>query len=204
MIEQARYGEAIAKLKVLIPQFQEDLKAQAIQNIHSEPRSVLIYHLLRQSSSVMLNRRGASPADEDGFLYDQAVEIPPKVELETYTLAASVTSSILIFNLALALQLKSIAETEGSPSRERCFANAMTLYQLVLGLNSTSRMLSMIVLNNVALIHQQFQDHEKAQECFQRLLAIWVTSPVCPKDLEGMVYNAMGWYDTSSLPAPAA
>lgn len=206
LIEGARFNEAIPMLKALIPQFQDDLKAQAVnRDTHSEPRSVLLHHLLLQSATAMLHRRGTGCDEQDGFLYDQAVEIPQKVALETPDIATRTVSCILIFNLALALQLKAISGTTTSKAiRDRYFSNSMSLYHLVMALNASCRLFSMIILNNVALIHQEYKNHGKAKACFQRLLAIWMMSPVYPKDLEGLVYNAMGLYDTSSLPAAAA
>ena len=210
LIERGRYNEAIKILKALIPRFQDDFKAQAAQQeeiADSEPHSILLHNLILQSASTMMDRKGTGVDEHEGFLYDQAVEIPQSrvSALETPSAAVSI---ILLFNLALALHLKAIAATKESHNTramsDRCFASSMSLYRVVAALNGSNRLLSMIVLNNVAMIHQKYKEKEKAQECFHRLLAIWTMSPVCSKDLEGMVHNAMGWYDSSALPAAAA
>lgn len=211
MIESGRYNDAISILKALIPQFQDDLRTHATNQDTSrtdEPSSFLMHQLLLQSANKILNRRGGANEDEqEGFLYDQPIEIPhQKVALETHAVAVTNVSCILVFNLALTLQLKAIAARKANNTRisDQCYANSITLYRLVVALNGKDRLLSMVVLNNVALIHQGYKEKEKAQACFQHLLAIWITSSENPEGFEGMVYNAMGWYNSSSLSAAAA
>ncbi|CAJ1946632.1 unnamed protein product [Cylindrotheca closterium] len=204
MIGSARYNEAICMLKASMRQFQKELRSHAANdNVHSEPCATAIHHLILQSATTSLLDRGDGSNDEAGFLYDQAVFIPQRVSLERH-IATHVVSSIQIFNLALALQLKANATKADSRLRDSCLRNAMSIYRLVMMLNGSNGLLSMIVLNNVGLIHRACKNHDRASECFSRLLAIWMVSPVCAKYLEGMIHNALGWYDTSALPAAAA
>ncbi|KAL3931159.1 MAG: hypothetical protein SGBAC_011437 [Bacillariaceae sp.] len=201
MIETARYNQAIYILKAAIQKFKNELRSEVVQEFHSEPCSAMIHHLILQSASGRIDNGDSS--DESGFLYDKAVFIPQKVSLETH-IAFNAVSSILLFNLALALQLKANATKADLSRKDSCFVNSMSMYQLVMALNGSSGLLSMVVLNNVGLIHREYKDHEKEKECFDRLLAMWRVSPVRAKDLEGMFYNAMRWHNTSALPAAAA
>ncbi|CAJ1946626.1 unnamed protein product [Cylindrotheca closterium] len=204
MIDTARYNEAICMLKASLKRFQKELRSHAAHdNVHSEPCATAIHHLILQSTTTSLLDRREDSNDDAGFLYDRAVFIPQRVSLERH-IATHVVSSIQIFNLALALQLKANATNVDSRLRDSYLRKSMSIYQLVMMLNGKNSLLSMIVLNNVGLIHRACKHHDRASECFNRLLAIWIVSPGWANYLEGMVHNALGWYDTVAFPAAAA
>jgi tetratricopeptide (TPR) repeat protein len=198
MIERGQYADAINILKVMIANVRDDLRDQIVKDPHSDESETPLQQFILQS---LKDRPGQD--DDILYMYNQAVHIPLPVATVTNNAPAAI-SSVLIFNFALALHM-SADQTADKEARDSRLAKALSLYRLVLALNSKSTLLCMIVLNNVGLIHRRYDDHSRAQECFNKLLAIWMHSPVHMKQhLEGMVFNAVGWYDGTIFPARAA
>jgi tetratricopeptide (TPR) repeat protein len=198
MIERGQYIEAINILKVMIANIRDDLRDQMVKEPHSDGSESPLQQLILQS---LKDRPGQN--DDILYMYNQAVHMPLHGATVTDNAPAAV-SSVLIFNFALALHT-SADKTANNASRDSRLAKALSLYRLVMALNSRSTLLRMIVLINVGLIHRRYNDHSRAQQCFNKLLAIWMHSPVHMKHhLEGMIFNAVGWYDGTVLPAPAA
>jgi tetratricopeptide (TPR) repeat protein len=204
MIERGQYIEAINILKVMIANIRDDLRDQMVKKNHSDESSESDESESPLQQFILQSLKDR-PGQDDGilYMYNQAVHIPLHVATVTDNAPAAI-SSVLIFNFALA-QHMSADKTANKASRDSCLAKALSLYRLVMALNSRSTLLRMIVLINVGLIHRRYNDHSRAQECFNRLLTIWLHSPVHMRHhLEGMIFNAAGWYDGTALPAPAA
>jgi tetratricopeptide (TPR) repeat protein len=198
MIERGQYIEAINILKVMIANIRDDLRDQMVKELRSDESESPLQQFILQS---LKDRPGQG--DDIMYMYNQAVHIPLHSATVTDNAPAAV-SSVLIFNFALALDM-SADKTAHKALRDSHLTKALSLYRLVMALNSRSTLLCMIVLNNVGLIHRRYNDHSRAQQCFNKLLAIWMHSPVHMKHhLEGMIFNAVGWYDGTVLPAPAA
>lgn len=197
LIECGQYVEATSILKVAIGGIKEELRVQMADECQSEKSENAIHQCILQS----LQNRPTQQEDIQ-YMYSQAVPIPLHVAALTDT-SHAVVSSILILNFALALHMSADATTDVA-LRESRLAKTLSLYRLLMVYNSTSTLLCMIVLNNVGLLHRRYNDRERAQECFNKLVAIWMHSPVQMQHLEGIIFKAMGWYDGLLLPAAAA
>eukprot|EP00980_Cylindrotheca_fusiformis_P009784 scaffold2156_cov115-Cylindrotheca_fusiformis.AAC.9 len=192
-IEHGEYLEAISILKGMIARIKDELREEISKEFQSEKAECTLEHMILQSL-----RRNHSWEERQECMFDQAVHISGYTE----NLPTAV-SSILIFNFALALHL-SADHTTDARLRGVWLSKSLSLYRLIMGFNRRSSLLGMIILNNVGLIHRSYNDKERAQQCFTQLLMIWMHSPARLKHLEGMIFNAIGWYDRLALPAAAA
>eukprot|EP00980_Cylindrotheca_fusiformis_P011036 scaffold2533_cov137-Cylindrotheca_fusiformis.AAC.24 len=198
MIERGLFVEAINVLKLPISGIKEGLNAQGNDGSLHEKGTHIVEQLILQSSQSHLGQdENVSP------IYTKAVHIPFQVAASMDT-ALSVVSAVLVFNLALALNMLA-DETVDKTLRDSRLLKALSLYRLVVACDTGSTLLYMIVLNNAGLIHRRLDDRVMEQECFNELLAVWLESPVLYKQhMEGMASNIMGWRDGVFLAAAAA
>eukprot|EP00980_Cylindrotheca_fusiformis_P031368 scaffold26259_cov108-Cylindrotheca_fusiformis.AAC.2 len=145
------------------------------------------------------------------YMYRHAIRIPSSLELTMKTKDA--IASILVFNLALAhhLLFLSCCQIQGENSRQK----AIMLYDIALDLQSSRFLESGFVfvlatLNNLALLHMEQNDLDRATQFFRKMLSILVLIVEMDSDvppgcllLNGFYHNVLT-YGGSYLAAPAA
>ena len=120
--------------------------------------------------------------DESGFLYRSPIEIPH----DDAPTDDSIVSFILIFNLSLAYHLKGVQATttgmtiqdddDDSHSVPALLRKCITLYELAYQIlankpDAFGVRVSLILSNNLGQALLSMEDHDKADECFSRLLS---------------------------------
>lgn len=214
MINPAILGNNVAASKIQIGQFSEAIKdlTLAISNIkeglgnqveraelHSTNSSYTLELLISQS----LQRSRCEQDENIKYIYSESVHIPMESP-QFMEPPLAVVSTVLIFNLALALHMWG-EETTAGTSRKSRLSKALSLYRLVSSCDMGNTLLCMIVLNNVGLIHKRCNNRKVEHECFRELLMLWLSSPVHLKQqLEGMISNVLRCGEGDVLHAAAA
>lgn len=113
-------------------------------------------------------------ANEQYFIYQDPVRIPEQLAADTSDRASISISSLIVFNLALAIQL--LAQSSGR--NPAMFSKAVKLYELAFAMaqnelnNSGSNPLYvMAVVNNMGVIYLMINDFPNAQKCFQVVMS---------------------------------
>ena len=109
------------------------------------------------------------------FMFRRPLHIPVTAEDETendYPSTVKVVSVTILFNLALAHHLTSYSK----PTYKSQLKTAATLYELAYTLICEERiddsaLLTMVIINNLGLIHSALEEETMAQQCFEHLLS---------------------------------
>ena len=107
-----------------------------------------------------------------GFLYKHAIRLPADLQMEN-THCATVASAVIVFNLALAYQLRS-AELRNPSSKRSLVSKAGRLCELglqVLPDTTSAVMFILATLNNLRLVHRELNDSTSANMCFEHLMS---------------------------------
>jgi hypothetical protein len=156
--------------------------------------------------------RRESDVSEQYYIHRQGICIPPCSDSQPHQDEA-VVSAVVMFNLALLLQLSAL---DGGCKRRGKLRKAAKLYQLLGGLHQLHRFennvgFAMATMNNLGLIYKQLKDNASANYCFETLLSSLMFSVFYGKhqqakcvDLSGFHRNVSRFTSALSGVAPAA
>jgi hypothetical protein len=198
LMETGKYQEAISLLSITIGSFKDVVEEIDTTQDHSEDCNLCI---LQSEIPQDFHRKEGEP-----FMYNQGTRILSSFDSDDIAQA-------LLFNLALTYHLLS----QKSQRKQPLLKKALVMYELSFHMQmkkplrlSNNMYLSLALMNNVGLIHNELNDRDSASKWFHELLSLLMFSKQCgmcddfsERCLEGFYDNALG-SECQSMAAPAA
>jgi hypothetical protein len=193
MMETGKYQEAISMLSMTIKSFKHVVEEIDTTQDHS---------ILQSGIPQDFHREEGEP-----FMYNQGTRI-----LSSFVDSNNI-AQVMLFNLGLTYHLLS----QKSQRKHPLLKKALALYELTFQIQmkkpvvtSNNMYFSLVLMNNVGLIHNELNDRDSASKWFHGLLSLLMCSKesgigddFSERCLEGFYDNALR-SECQSMPAPAA
>jgi tetratricopeptide (TPR) repeat protein len=216
LITAGKYKNAIQELSFALKTYKQVMIEADESN--PQPAKTSLDQCMVQSLAIADCRKACYDNDDNDqdyvYIYRQAIHIPLEDIVESTYEESAMTSSMIIFNVALAYHLSALASDKHESKK---LHQAATLYQLAVNLQCNAQLENnilfiMAAMNNLGVIYHQLEDRETATKFFQHLLTTVMlcvdcgeVAVCCTGVLDGFLRNATtNLVSESSCAAPAA
>jgi tetratricopeptide (TPR) repeat protein len=217
LITAGKYKNAIQELSFALKTYKQVMIEANERN--PQPAKTSLDQCMVQSLAIADCRKAGHDNDDNDqdyvYIYRQAIHIPLEDIVESNYEESAMTSSMIVFNVALAYHLSALASNK---HRSKKLHKAATLYLLAVNLQRNAQLennnvlFTMAAMNNLGVIYHQLEDRETATKFFQHLLTSVMllvdcgeVAVCCAGVLDGFLRNAINLVsEESSCAAPAA
>jgi hypothetical protein len=161
-----------------------------------------------ESNNENRSEEGEEGEEEGKYIHRKPIHVTPKSLSGGHNMGSTL-SLIVVFNLALALQLKA-ADTRSIPNTDsntiEALRTSMNFYEVAYKwqaeLVQPSLRFNLILCNNISQIHRMEENHLKHEECLQHLLSLLMHGIDCERrnnDQDGNHYDQQDMLSSLNL-----